>query len=1055
MRASIINRPILAIVISLIIVFLGILSLFQMPMTLFPSVAPPEVNVEVEYQGANAETVTKAAIEPLERAINGVPDMKYMISDIGNDGVGIIQVIFETGTDINIAAMNVQSRITDVMGQLPPEVIQRGILIGKEENAILMYLNIFSSDPEMTEKFIHNFADLNILTELKRINGVGYANILGAKEYAMRIWLQPDKMLSYNISTDDILHALEEYNLEASPGKIGENSDRSTISALQYVLHYQGRFTTVEQYENIPLKSTADGRILRIKDIAEVEFGTEYFDVEANFNGKPSASIVLKQLPGSNAKEVIDEVKKRMEELKQTMFLDGMDYEVSYDISRFMDASIKKVISTFIQALLLVLVVVYLFLQDWRATLITALSVPVSVIGTFLFMRFFDFSLNLITLFALVIVIGIVVDNAIVIIEAVDSNLTKARINARKATEKAMSEVRGAVIASTLVMSTVFIPVAFMGGPSGIFFRQFSLTIAIAIIISGVVALTLTPALCALLIRPAHSKRKIRAKRMFSWFNSWYDNRQTEYGNLLSKIIDRRVVTWSILIIFLIASGIFGQVLKKGFIPNEDQGMFYVSALTPPGATLERTKEVVNAIGMEAQKIESVESVSTLAGTNILSDGTGATYGTILINLKAWHLRKVTVEDVIEELRQKTRHINDAQIDFFPPPAVPGYGNASGFEVKILDRTGTNDLKALELVTHQFVDDLLERPEIASCFTIYDASFPQYTLDFDIDKAAQKGVTVNNAMSTLSALVGSEYGSNFVKFGRTYKVMVQALPEYRAHPDDILKLTVKNDRDEMVPLSAFTQLKKSYGVDQITRYNMYNSAELNGEEAAGYSSGDAIRAIKKTAKDKLPSGYDIAWSGISYDEVAVGNEGFYIFLISLLFIYFVLSGQYESFLLPLPVILSLPAGVFGAFFMLYLLGLENNIYAQIAAIMLIGLLSKTAILMVEYISQKHSEGETVINAAIAGAKLRLRPILMTALSTALGLLPLVFATGAGAVGSRTIGTASTGGLLIGTAIGVILVPGLYVIFGSFSEKRRKINFRKLRRKIQQPFTETL
>jgi hydrophobic/amphiphilic exporter-1 (mainly G- bacteria), HAE1 family len=1055
MKLNIINRPILAIVISLIIVFLGILSLFRLPMTLFPSVAPPEVNVEVEYQGANAETVTKAAIEPLERAINGVPGMKYMSSDVGNDGVGIVQIIFETGTDINVAAVNVQNRITDVMGQLPPEVIERGVLIGKEENAILMYLNIFSDDPEMTEKFIHNFADLNILPELKRINGVGYSNILGAKEYAMRIWLMPDKMLTYHISADDVINALEEQNLEASPGKIGENSDRTSNSSLQYVLRYQGRFTTIEQYENLPVKSTEDGRILRIKDVAEVEFGTEYFDVEAKFNGMPSASIVLKQLPGSNAKEVIDNVKKRLDELKETMFLEGMDYEVSYDISRFMEASIKEVISTFIQALLLVVFVVFIFLQNWRATFITALSVPVSVIGTFFFLQFFDFSLNLITLFALVIVIGIVVDNAIVVIEAVHSKLEKSKMSAKMATEQAMHEVRGAIIASTLVMSAVFIPVAFMGGPTGIFFRQFSITIAIAIVLSGIVALTLTPALCALYMKPAFKQKKSRFSRMFSWFNKWYEKREIEYRNLLNRIIDRRVITWAILLVFLVASGVFGKILRTGFIPNEDQGMFYVSATTPPGATLERTKEVVNAIGYEARQIAGVESVSTLAGTNILSDGTGATYGTVLVNLKAWHERNVSVADVMESLQKEIGFIRDAQIDFFPPPAVPGYGNASGFEVKLLDKTGNDDLKAMESVTLQFVEDLRSRPEIASCFTIFDASFPQYTINIDYDMAAQKGVTVNNAMSALSALVGSEYASNFVKFGRTYKVMVQALPEYRANPEDVLKFTVKNDRDEMVPLSTFITLEKTYGVDQITRYNMYNSAELNGEEAPGYSSGDAIRAIKETAREKLPRGYDIAWSGISYDEEAAGNEGFYIFLISLLFIYLVLSGQYESFLLPLPVILSLPAGIFGALFMLYILGLENNIYAQIAAIMLIGLLGKTAILIVEYSSQKHSEGKTVIDAAIEGAKLRLRPILMTALSTAIGLLPLVFATGAGAMGSRTIGTAAVGGMIIGTAVGVILVPGLYIVFGSFSDRMRKKYFRKLRRKIQQPFTETL
>jgi hydrophobic/amphiphilic exporter-1 (mainly G- bacteria), HAE1 family len=1048
MKVNIIDRPILAIVISLIILFLGILSLFRLPMALFPSVAPPEVNVEVEYQGANAETVTKAAIEPLERAINGVPGMKYMSSDVGNDGVGVVQVIFETGTDINVAAVNVQNRITDVMGQLPPEVIQRGVLIGKEENAILMYLNIYSDDPEMTEQFIHNFADLNILSELKRVKGVGYANILGAKEYAMRIWLRPDRMLAYDVSTDDVLKALDDQNLEASPGKIGENSDRTANSSLQYVLRYPGRFNTIEQYENIPLKSTVDGKILRIKDVAELEFGTEYFDVEAKFNGVPCASIVLKQLPGSNAREVIENVKIRMEELKQIMFPEGMDYEVSYDISRFMDASIHEVIKTFIEALLLVTLVVFIFLQNWRATLIPALAVPVSIVGTFFFMQFFGFSLNLITLFALVIVIGIVVDDSIVVVEAVHSKMEHLKMNAKKAAQVAMKEISGAIIAITLVMSAVFVPVAFMGGPSGIFFRQFSLTMAIAIVLSGIVALTLAPALCSLLLKHPGTEKRTFVTRFFSGFNNWYANREDGYKNLLVKIINRRVVTWGVLIVFLIGTGIFSKILRTGFIPNEDQGTFYVSATTPPGATLERTKEVVDAIGKEARMLEDVETVSTIAGTNILSDGTGATYGTALVNLKPWKERNVSVDDVIKLLEEKTSYIKDAQIEFFPPPAVPGYGNASGFELKLLDKTGNDDLKAMEDVTKQFVEDLESRPEIASCFTIFDASYPQYILNVDYDKAAQKGVTVNNAMSTLSTLVGSEYASNFIKFGKTYKVMVQALPEYRANPEDILKFRVKNDRGEMVPLSTFITLEKSYGVDQITRYNMYNSAELNGEEAYGYSSGDALKAIMEVAKEKLPRGYDIAWSGISYDEANAGNEGIVIFFVCLFFIYLILSGQYESFLLPLPVILSLPTGIFGAFFLLTVFDLENNIYAQIAMIMLIGLLGKNAILIVEFAAQKHSEGKTAFEAAIEGAKLRLRPILMTSFAFMAGLLPLVVATGAGAIGNRTIGTAALGGMLFGTVFGVIIIPGLYLVFATLSEK-----FSRSRRD-EQPFTET-
>ncbi len=1046
---NIINRPILAIVISLIIVFLGVLSLLRLPMTLFPSVAPPTVSVEVEYQGANAETVMKAAVEPLERAINGVPNMKYMTSDVGNDGVGIVRVVFETGTDINVAAVNVQNRITDVMGKLPPEVIKKGVLIGKETNAILMYLNIFSNDPELSERFIHNFADLNILSELKRIKGVGYANILGNKEYAMRIWLKPDKMLAYDIAADDILDALEEQNLEASPGKIGENSERSSNSSLQYVLRYKGRFKTVKEYENIPLKSSSEGQILRIKDVAELEFSSEYFDVEAKFNGKPAASIILKQLPGSNAKEVIDNVKIRMEELKGSMFLEDMDYEVSYDISRFMDASIHEVIKTFIEALLLVTLVVFVFLQNWRATIITGLAVPVSIVGTFFFMQFLGFSLNLITLFALVVVIGIVVDNAIVVVEAVHAKMEHSKMGAKQATEAAMKEISGAIIAITLVMSAVFIPVAFMSGPAGIFFRQFSLTMAIAIVLSGVVALTLTPALCVLLMKHSEHSKQTFLTKFFSGFNNWYGSLEGKYKNLLEKIVNRRIVTWLVLLFFVAGTGIFGNILRTGFIPNEDQGIFYINVLTPPGSTLERTKKVVDAIAKEAKTVEEIESVSSLSGTNVLSDGTGATYGSFLINLKEWSQRSASVSDIIQELKGKLHHIKDAEIDFFPPPAVPGYGNASGFEVKLLDKTGRDDLKEMEGVTMKFVEDLEARPEIANCFTIFNASIPQYILNVDYDKAAQKGVTVSNAMSTLSTLVGSEYASSFIKFGKTYKVMVQALPEYRANPDDILKFTVKNDRDEMVPLSTFITLEKSYGVDQITRYNMYNSAELNGELATGFSSGEALKAVMEVAREKLPRGYDIAWSGISYDEANAGNEGIIIFFICLLFIYLILAGQYESFLLPLPVILSLPIGIFGAFLLLLVLGLENNIYAQIAMIMLIGILGKNAILIVEFAAQKHSEGSTALEAAIEGAKLRLRPILMTSFAFMAGLIPLVIATGAGAMGNRTIGTAAFGGMLFGTIFGVIIIPGLYLIFARISEKF------SANRKEEGPFTETL
>ena len=1048
MVATFIKRPILSVVISIIITLLGGLALFGLPMTQFPSVAPPEVNVTVEYTGANAETVTKAAIVPLERAINGVPGMKYMSSDAGNDGVGVVQVIFEVGTDPDIAAVNVQNRVAAVMGELPEEVIKNGVKIAKEENAMLMYLNIYSNDPSLSEKFLYNYADINVLAELKRVNGVGYADILGAKEYAMRIWLKPDKMLAYKVSTEDINTALDEQNIEAAPGKIGENSDRQNNYPIQYVLKYTGKFNSKSEYENIPIKASENGQILRIKDVADVEFGTSYFDVEAKLNGQPCASIMLKQLPGSNASEVIANVKRKMEELKEKTFIEAMDYSVSYDVSRFLDASIDEVIKTLIEAFILVSLVVFLFLQDFRSTIIPALTVPVSLIGTFFFMQIFGFSLNLITLFALVLAIGIVIDDAIVVVEAVHAKLEKG-LTPRKATQAAMKEITGAILGITLVMTAVFIPTAFMSGPVGIFFKQFSITMAISIVLSGVTALTLTPALCAVFLKSSHGhSRKGFGARFFNGFNKWYEGLSDKYQQLLGFFVNRSALTFSVLLAFILGTGILGKLIPSGFIPNEDQGMFYVSITTPSGSTLERTKEVVNTIQSMAQKLEGVESVSTLSGTNILSDGTGATYGTILVNLKKWEDRKVTVENVIDKLTTKTALIKTAKIEMFPPPAVPGYGNASGYELRLLDKTGKNDFKKMESIVQQFIKDLKSRPEIGSAFSIFDASYPQFLMKIDNDKAAQKGVTVNNAMSSLQTLLGSEYATNFIRFGQMYKVMIQALPEYRAKPEDIMNLYVKNDKNEMVPISAFATIEKVYGVDQITRYNMFPSAELNGEAAVGYSSGSAIAAIQEVAKSKLPKGFDIDWAGITRDEVATGNEAIGIFAICLIFVYLILAAQYESFLLPLPVILSLPTGVFGAFFFLWLFGLENNIYSQVSMIMLIGLLGKNAILIIEFASMKYKEGATPVRAALEATRIRLRPILMTSFAFVAGLIPLMFAAGAGAVGNRTIGSAAAGGMLTGTIFGLIIIPGLYVVVASISEK-----FSKRRRKENIPLTE--
>jgi HAE1 family hydrophobic/amphiphilic exporter-1 len=760
------------------------------------------------------------------------------------------------------------------------------------------------------------------------------------------------------------------------------------------------------------------------------------YDLYSTHNGKSSAAIVLKQSYGSNATQVIEDIKTKMKEIKSTSFPKGMDYEISYDVSKFLDASIEKVIHTLVEAFILVGLVVFLFLGDWRSTLIPAIAVPVSLIGAFLFMQVFGITLNLITLFALVLSIGIVVDNAIVVVEAVHAKMEMKHISPLVATKEAMHEISGAIIAITFVMAAVFIPVAFMSGPVGLFYRQFSITMATSIILSGVVALTLTPALCAIMLKSNHGKpgKKSPLNRALNSFNHGFNKLSHKYNNLLGLIVNRRIITFAMLVAFCAGTWVLNGSLPSGFIPNEDQGMFYAVIQTPPGASLERTNQVSEKLQKIAEEMEDVQSVSSLAGYEILTEGTGANTGTCLINLKRWEDRKHSVQEVLEELEEKSKEIPGATIEFFPPPAVPGYGAAGGFELRLLDKTGSSDFKKMETVSRDFVRELSRRPELSSVFTFYSASFPQYLLKIDNDIAQQKGVTIENAMNTLSTLIGSNYETSFIKYGRQYKVMVQALPQYRALPEDVLKLYVKNDHDEMVPFSAFMKMEKVYGLSEITRHNMYNASEISGASAPGYSSGAAISAVEEVAKKTLPRGFGIDWAGISADEVARGNEAVYIFLICLGFVYLILAAQYESFILPLAVILSLPAGVFGSFFLLKLMGLENNIYAQVALVMLIGLLGKNAVLIVEFAVQRHRSGETVLNAAIQGSVTRFRPILMTSFAFIAGLIPLVFAHGPGAIGNRTIGAAAAGGMLFGTVFGVIIVPGLYYIFGKVSER---------------------
>lgn len=1041
-----IQRPVLSIVISLIIIFLGIISLVKLPVTQFPSISPPKVNVVAEYPGANNELLIKSVVIPLERALNGTPGMKYMASDAGNDGEASIQVVFNLGTDPNQASLNVQNRVASVVNKLPPLVVREGVKISREESNMLMYVNLFSTDKKADQKFLFNYADINLLSELKRVDGVGFADILGNREYAMRIWLKPDRMLAYKISADEVMEALAQQSLEASPGKTGESSGKRS-QTFEYVLKYSGRFTSKEQYENVVIRANPDGELLRLKDVADIEFGSSMYDIYSSINGKPSAAIVLKQSYGSNATQVIKDVKSKLEELKKS-FPKGMDYEISYDVSTFLDASIEKVVHTLFEAFILVAIVVFLFLGDWRSTLIPVLAVPVSLVGTFMFMQLFGITLNLITLFALVLAIGIVVDDAIVVIEAVHHKMETHHISARRAAKLAIEEVGGAIIAITFVMAAVFIPVAFMSGPVGIFYRQFSTTMATSIILSGIIALT--PALCAMILKNTHGepKKKTPINYVVESFNKWFDKTSLRYLNVLSKIIDRSTVTFGILAIFCVGIYFLNRNVPSGFIPNEDQGMIYAIIQTPPGSSLERTNNVAEQLQKITENMDDVKSVSALAGYEILTEGTGSNSGTCLINLKPWNERKHSSLEIIEELEKKSKSLKGAQIEFFQPPAVPGYGAAGGFELRLLDKDGTNDYKKMEEVSKNFVEELNKRPELSSVFSFYSASFPQYMMKIDNDLAQQKGVTIDNATNTLSTLLGSNYEISFIKFGRQYKVIVQAAPQYRALPEDILKLYVKNNRDEMVPFSAFMHLEKVYGLSEITRHNMYNASEISGQAADGYSSGEAISAIKEVADKTLPRGYGIDWAGISKDEEGRGNEAIYIFLICLAFVYLILSAQYESFILPLIIILSLVVGICGAYLFLFLFGLENNIYAQVAMVMLIGLLGKNAVLIVEFAAKKHSEGETTFNSALEGAKVRFRPILMTSFAFIAGLLPLVFATGPGAIGNRTIGSASAGGMLIGTVFGLFVIPGLYYIFATIAEK-----YKFVREEEENPLTE--
>ena len=1084
MFSRILHRPALAIVISILLLFLGVLGMFTLPVAQFPNVAPPTVQVSIAYPGASANVLVDSVLIPLEQSINGVQNMRYMVSSATSAGEAAILIYFEPGTDPNINVVNVQNRVNIMLSRLPPLVVREGILVSQVVPSMLMYVNIYSTDPNANQADLFNFTSVNVMPVLKRIQGMGIPRNLGNRTFAMRIWLKPDRMRAYKISTEDIMKAVAEQSIIGSPGRLGQATGKTSQSK-EYVLTYVGRYNKPEQYGNIILRANPDGEILHLKDVAEVELGSEFFDIYSDINGHPAASVILKQSPGSNAAAVIEEIKKELEQIKKESFPPGMDYEIAYDVSKFVDASIEKVLHTLLEAFILVSLVVFLFLGDLRSTLIPILAVPVSLVGTFFVLQLMGLSINLITLFALVLAIGVVVDDAIVVVEAVHAKMAEKHLSPYRATMEVLHEISGAIIAITLVMTSVFVPVTFIPGPVGTFYRQFGITMATSIILSGLVALTLTPVLCAIILKPHtpshtnhtdhtnHVKKRrglqvillyvcggllvlgpITYLAYYLWgpvgfllilvpflqrpFDRAVEKVTGGYAGILRRIVTRRGLSMAVVGGF--AAGIFvvNLGLPTGFIPGEDQGIIYAVIQTPPGSTLEYTNAKSHELEEIAKEVEEVTSVTSLAGYEVLTEGRGSNAGTCIINLKNWSDRKRTARQIIEELEEKCGRMSNVKLEFFEPPAVPGFGAAGGFSVVLLDKTNTSDYKRLGEVTDKFMAALKKRKELKNLFTFFATDYPQYELIINNDVAMQKGVSIGKALDNLNILIGSTYEQGFVLFNQFYKVYVQASPEFRRFPEDLDNMFVKNDRGDMVPYSSFMKIEKKQGLNEITRYNLYPSATIQGAPAPGYSSGQAIKAIQEVAAETLPHGYGLGWAGLSYDESRKGSESVGIFFIVVFFVYLVLVGQYESFVLPLAVILSLPIGLFGSFLFLQAMGLANDVYAQIGLVMLVGLLGKNAILIVEFAVQRRREGVSLKEAAVEGGKLRFRPIQMTSFAFIAGLVPLVFATGAGAIGNRTIGAAAAGGMLVGTLIGVLVIPGLYYLFGWIADKRQLI-----------------
>ena len=1027
-----IEQPVLSTVISILIVILGVLGLTSLPVSQYPEIAPPTVVVSTSYQGANADVVLNSVVVPLEEQINGVEGMTYMTSSAGNDGTARITVNFKLGVDPDLASVNVQNRVALATPLLPQEVTRSGVITRKSQSSNLVIFSLYSENPAYDQTFLQNYAEINLVPQIKRVAGVGEASAFGRMDYSMRIWLKPDVMATYGLVPSDISAILAEQNIEAAPGQFGEQGDQS----FQYIIKYKGRLKNAEEFGDMIIRSAGGGQILRLKDVARIELGAMSYASTTTTDGFPSVGVAISQTAGSNAQDVIDGSLKVLDEASKT-FPEGIKYVNLINANDFLDASISKVITTLIEAFILVFIVVFIFLQDFRSTLIPAIAVPVAIVGTFFFLGLFGFTINLLTLFALVLAIGIVVDDAIVVVEAVHAKLDHGYTSALKATQDAMGEISSAIISITLVMAAVFVPVSFITGSAGVFYKQFGLTLAIAIVLSAVNALTLSPALCAIFLKPhkedGHKKNFLQ--RFYTAFNAGFEATTNKYKRSVSFLIKRKWIAWVGIAAF---AGVFYLLMKTtptAFVPDEDMGVIMSDISLPPSASTERTTAITDEIEKMAKTIPEIQSILKINGRGMIS-GAGSNYGMVIMKLKPWAQRKGKGQDVkslIGQMFAKTSSIRDARVVFFAPPTLQGFGISGGFSFELQDRTG-KDIASFYKVSTDFLAALGQRPEIQYATTAFNPNFPQYQVDVNVAKAKEAGLSTNDILNTLQGYYGGVYASNFNQFGKQFRVMYQAEPGFRANPESLNNVYVRNNKGTMAPITGFITLEKVYGPQSISRFNLFTSMSVTGAPNAGFSSGDAIKAIEETAAQVLPAGYSYEFSGMTREELSAGGQTVFVFMLVILFVYLLLSAQYGSYILPFAILLSLPIGLAGAFIFAKIFGVTNNIYLQITLIMLVGLLAKNAILIVEFALDRRRQGMPLVQAAVQGAEARLRPILMTSFAFIFGLIPLMIATGAGATGNRSIGTGAVGGMLIGTLFGVFVIPVLFVIFQALQEK---------------------